>query len=275
MSETCYRHPGRETGVSCSSCGRPICPDCMTATPVGMRCPECSRQRTRVHTMRTMRNDPRVTIGLIAINVIAFLASNQFTLASSQNGDSFFQHGELYGPAIHLQHQYYRLLTGAFLHENILHIGMNMYVLFILGVVLEPVVGSRRFAAIYFAALFAGALGALLATPHSPTVGASGAIFGIAGAFAMELWARGVNPVTSQIGFFIIANLVISVSIPGISIGGHIGGLIGGALCGLGFQQADRRRMPALGYAGCVLIAVISIAAAIAVAKSGPLYVNL
>ena len=74
----CYRHPGRETGVSCSNCGRPICPDCMTSTAVGMRCPECSKQTTKVRTVRTMSGDPRVTCALIALNVVAFLASGRF-----------------------------------------------------------------------------------------------------------------------------------------------------------------------------------------------------
>ncbi len=79
---TCYRHPNRETGVSCSSCGRPICPDCMTPTNVGMRCPECAKQRTKVVRMREMAREPRVTYALIAINVLVFLAeSGQFTIS--------------------------------------------------------------------------------------------------------------------------------------------------------------------------------------------------
>jgi hypothetical protein len=78
MAQTCYRHPNRETGVSCSSCGRPICPECMTPTPVGMRCPECAGQRTKV-----VRGVPSggegfsrspATFILIAINVVVFLA---------------------------------------------------------------------------------------------------------------------------------------------------------------------------------------------------------
>src|SRR3954447_9414026 len=99
----CYRHPSRETGVSCSSCGRPICPDCMTPTPVGMRCPECAKQRTKVTRARSMAtSDPVVTIVLIAINVIAFLASGRFGVGSSGNeGTTLFDRGALFGPAIH------------------------------------------------------------------------------------------------------------------------------------------------------------------------------
>src|ERR1700710_3243837 len=98
---TCYRHSNRETGVSCSSCGRPICPDCMTPTPVGMRCPECSRQKTKVRTADTIRRDPMLTYVLIAINVIAFLAmaSSGGGLTSSSSGE-VFTNGALFGPAV-------------------------------------------------------------------------------------------------------------------------------------------------------------------------------
>src|ERR1700756_3474525 len=94
---TCYRHSSRETGVSCSSCGRPICPDCMTPTPVGMRCPECSRQRTRVHRLRTTPTRPEVTIALIAINVITFLAEGNLTAAGGGVGNSVYAKGALLG----------------------------------------------------------------------------------------------------------------------------------------------------------------------------------
>src|SRR5213083_1340571 len=98
--ETCYRHPNRQTGVSCSNCERPICPDCMTPTPVGMRCPECAKQRTKVTRPRSIASsDPTVTIVLIAINVIVFLASGRFGVASGGGGGtSLFDKGALYGP---------------------------------------------------------------------------------------------------------------------------------------------------------------------------------
>jgi membrane associated rhomboid family serine protease len=274
-TQTCYRHPSRETGVSCSSCGRPICPDCMTPTPVGMRCPECASQRTRVHTLRSTAVQPRVTFTLIAINVLAFLSTGQFSVANGSSSDTLFYRGELYGPAIHVQHQYYRLLTAGFLHLNVLHIASNMYVLYVLGIILEPAIGSRRFALIYFVSLLAGSFGALVATPHGTTVGASGAVFGIAGAFAVELRARGVNPLTSGIGIFIILNLVLSFTLSGISIGGHIGGLLAGALCAVILQGSDRRRVPRLGEALCVLVGVLAVLGAIAVAPAGPTHYPL
>src|SRR5579862_164794 len=143
---TCYRHPSRETGVSCASCGRPICPDCMTTTPVGMRCPECSRQRTKVVRMRDMATVPQVTYALIAINVVAFLAEGNITLNGGGTGNGVYLKGALLGssesPLLAGQGvahgQWWRLVTSGFLHENILHIGFNMLVLYYLGIMLEP-----------------------------------------------------------------------------------------------------------------------------------------
>src|SRR4051794_32283046 len=150
---TCYRHPGRETGVSCSNCGRPICPDCMTPTPVGMRCPECAAQKTKVKTMRQVRGEPRVTYALIAINVIAFLASGQFGFNSSCVSQVCTK-GALAGPLVD-NGDYWRLVTSGFLHAGPLHIAFNMYLLYILGNMLEPAIGSIRFGILYFASLLA------------------------------------------------------------------------------------------------------------------------
>src|SRR5919108_2138603 len=174
-TQTCYRHPDRETGVSCSSCGRPICPDCMTPTPVGMRCPECARERTRVRTMRNVRSDPVVTYVLIAINVLAFIgefASGGGGLAT-RGGGTAISDGALFGPAIANQDEYYRLITSAFLHAGLIHIGFNMFLLYLLGQILEPAIGRVRFAALYFTSLLGGDFGALLVSPDAVTIGAS------------------------------------------------------------------------------------------------------
>src|SRR5215203_5491410 len=132
---TCYRHPNRETGVSCSNCGRPICPDCMTPTPVGMRCPDCARQRTPVRTMANVRagGEPVVTYALIAINVIAFVAELASGSAVAQRGGgSVINRGALFGPAIAEDHEYWRLITSGFLHAGLIHILFNMYFLYVL-----------------------------------------------------------------------------------------------------------------------------------------------
>src|SRR3954471_5119141 len=121
--ETCYRHPNRETGVSCSNCGKPICPDCMTPTTVGMRCPDCAGQTTKVRTARTLHDDPRVTYALIAINVIVYLAE----LASGAGGlggalgGTVVHDGALFGPKV-ADGEWYRIVTGGFLHATFFHL---------------------------------------------------------------------------------------------------------------------------------------------------------
>jgi membrane associated rhomboid family serine protease len=270
---TCYRHPNRETGVSCSNCGNPICPDCMTSTPVGMRCPDCAGQKQRVHTMRSMNVDPIATYVLIAINVLMFLGAGSggsFLTGSGGGGSQVYVDFVLFGPAIHLQDEYWRLVTYGFLHSGLLHIGFNMYILYWLGNMLEPSLGHVRFVALYFASLLAGAFGALLLDPNAATVGASGAVFGLmAAAFVMQR-SRGIDPMASGIGPIILINLALGFVIPNVSIGGHIGGLVGGAIAAfLMDQAAARRRGIVLPVAACVLVGVAAAVAGVAVAGRG------
>jgi membrane associated rhomboid family serine protease len=262
---TCYRHPSRETGVSCSNCDRPICPDCMTPTSVGMRCPECAKQKTQVRTMQNIGSNPTVTTVLIAINVLAFLGSGTFGFGDT-NGTSLYQNGWLRGPEIHIDHEFWRLVTGGFLHANLLHIGFNMYLLWILGQMLEPAIGSVKFAAVYFTSLLVGSCGALLVDPTVPTVGASGAVFGLMGAAVVEMRARGIDPMQSGIGGLILLNLGITFLFSNISVGGHIGGLVGGILAGYAVLYGDRRRSTAIAVAGCLVLSAIAVAGALAAA---------
>jgi membrane associated rhomboid family serine protease len=266
---TCYRHPSRETGVSCSNCGKPICPDCMTVTSVGMRCPECGRQTTKARSIRSTANRGyEVTKVLIAINVIVFLAegSGAYTLTGSTGSSWLLNHGFLFAPLIRYSHDYWRLVTSGFLHLDILHVASNMYVLYWVGRLLEPAIGRQRFIAIYFTGLLAGSFGVFIVSPLSQTAGASGAIFGLMGAAFTEAHRRGVDQVRNQLVILILVNLVITLSVPGISIGAHIGGLIGGGLATLGFQQGDRLRWPGFGYGVCLALAVIAVVGAIIVA---------
>jgi membrane associated rhomboid family serine protease len=237
----------------------------MTTTPVGMRCPECAKQSTKVTRLREMAAAPRVTYALIAINIVAFLTEQgQFSLFSSGANGKVIQEGVLYREGISVGHQYWRLITSGFLHENLLHIGFNMYLLYLLGLMLEPAIGSIRFAAVYFTALLAGSFGALLATA-APSLGASGAVFGLMGAMVVELRARRLSVMESGIGGLILINLIFSFSIANISVGAHVGGLIGGALAGLALRAAgDRFKL--LGLLACLALAAICVAGAIAVA---------
>ncbi len=259
----CYRHPDRETGVSCANCGRPICPSCMTTTPVGMRCPECSRQTTKVRNLRTSFDRPVVTLALIAINVLIYFGMSTQTGLQGTGGSLSRDFG-LFGPAVD-QGQWYRLLTSGFLHAGLIHLGFNMYILWFLGNLLEPSLGPVRFGALYLASLLSGSFGALLLAPNALTVGASGAIFGLMGATFVMHRARGIDPMQSGIGVLILLNLGISFVLPGISIGGHLGGLVGGALAGWLMDQAQSRR---LGHAVLVPVVICLAVGAVAVAAS-------
>ena len=258
----CYRHKDRETGVSCSNCGNPICPDCMTATPVGMRCPDCAGQKQSVQTMRTMYVNPTVTYVLMAINVLLFLGSGGSF--GGGGGNRVFQDFALWGPLV-AEGEYWRLVTSGFMHSGILHLGFNMYVLYWLGTMLEPALGHVRFAALYLASLLAGSFGVMLLSPNAVTVGASGAVFGLmAAAFVMQ-HARGINPMQSGLGPVILLNIGITFLVPNISIGGHLGGLVGGAIAAFLMDRVAGRRVAA-GVAACVAVGAVSAAGAIAVA---------
>jgi membrane associated rhomboid family serine protease len=216
--------------------------------------------------MSTMSSDPRVTVAIVIACVALFLASGNFTIAGSSPGNQFYRDLELFGPSISIGHDYWRLVTGGFLHANLIHIGFNMYLLWLLGNLLEPSMGSPRFAALYFTALLWGSFGALVVNPNVPTVGASGAVFGLMGAAAVELRSRGINPFKTDIGALIIFNLVLSFAITNISVGGHIGGLIGGVLVGVAFDIADRQRMRSLAYVACLVLSAIAVVGALAAA---------
>lgn len=272
MAETCYRHPDRETGVSCSSCGRPICPDCMTPTPVGMRCPECASQRTKVvrgvGKQEGFAQTP-ATYVLIALSVIAYLI--EIATGSGgfgELGGSVITDFALFGPAV-AEGEWYRLVTAGFLHASILHIGFNMFLLYMLGRLLEPALGTPRFLVLYFASLLAGSFGALYLDPNAFTIGASGAVFGLAAAVFVVARGRGMDAIAREIGFLILFNLAFGFFWPNISVGGHIGGLVGGALCALIIVAGEkgalgRNRLP-LELLGMIAVGAAAVVGAFAV----------
>jgi membrane associated rhomboid family serine protease len=241
-----------------------------------MRCPECARERTKVKTASTLRTPAlgrySVTRILIAINVLVFLAevATGTPLGGVGSGGfgTLYVHGALFGPYMHgAYHQYYRLLTSGFLHEGLLHILFNMVFLYFVGPSLESAIGKVNFVAIYFASLLAGSFGALLFSPAIPTVGASGALFGLLGALVVVAHYRGISIWTSGLGPTLLINSVFSLTIADISIGGHLGGFIGGLICGVLYMElVDRRRMQKPFLLGCLLVAAVSVVAAIAIA---------
>jgi membrane associated rhomboid family serine protease len=258
---TCYRHPNRETGVSCSNCGRPICPDCMTPTPVGMRCPECSQQKTQVRNLRSMAVEPIATYILLALNVAVF-----FGAASSLDARDQMV---LFGPSV-ADGDYWRLITSGFLHIEIFHVIMNLLALFWLGRMIEPALGHARFVAIYFVSLLTGSLGVLLLSWDSPTLGASGAVYGLLGAAIVMARNRNIGLMQSGLLPILALNLGITFLIPNISIGGHIGGLVGGMLTTFVIEELSQRRRNSLplAVASSVLIGIVAVAASLFVASN-------
>jgi membrane associated rhomboid family serine protease len=250
----CYRHPDRETGLSCSECGRPICADCANFGAVGIRCPDHASVRGSTTTRlkpKPVRRAPGTALGtnrapvtytLIAINVALYLLTvAQGGGSFSSPGGSLFNKTVLYGPFV-AHGDWWRLVTAMFLHASLLHIGFNMYALWVIGRIVEQYLGTVRYIGLYFVSGLAGSAGALLQAPHTPILGASGAIFGILGAMLVIEW-QVTGSLAGQAAALIAINLVISFLIPGISWGGHVGGLIGGILVMLAYAHwSDRGR---------------------------------
>ena len=274
VEQTCYRHPDRATGLSCSECGRPICTECMTMAPVGIRCPEHSGKAQGVQ--RVTRGVQRaafegtgakVTKALVAINVAVYVAELVTGGGVNGTGSTIYLHGVLYGPLVE-QGDWWRLLTAAFLHYGPVHLILNMVGLYWFGSLLEERIGAARYLMLYLVSGLAGSAGALLWSNGflTPTVGASGAIFGILGAGLVLERQRDYVFGGSAMGVIII-NFVLTFSISSISKGGHIGGLVGGILCALGLTRFGRGhaaygRPGVLGVATIVLVGVASIAIA-------------
>jgi membrane associated rhomboid family serine protease len=266
----CYRHPDRETGLSCSECGRPICADCATFAPVGIRCPDHAGAQGRSVTSRIRPRPVRrapgialatttapVTKALIAINVAIYLLGAAQGQGLENPGGSLYAKLWLDAPDLH-NGGWWRLITTMFLHANLLHIGFNMLALYLIGTPVEQYLGRARYIGLYFVCGLAGSAGALLQTP-GVTVGASGAIFGILGAMMILEWQI-TGRLAGQAMTWIVINLVISFSFSGISWGGHVGGLIGGILITLAYAhwRGGRAQYGQLGIGGILGLVVVA-----------------
>jgi membrane associated rhomboid family serine protease len=253
----------------------------MTPAPVGLRCPDHAGARKLVKPPRVVRRAPMgatealVTRTLIGINIAVYLVTvvqgaginapggrlfDEFLLS----GGRFLDGGHIYSGVA--QGDWWRLITAAFLHASILHIGLNMYVLWIIGRPVEQYLGRARFIGLYFVSGLAGSAGALVLTPHAVTVGASGAIFGILGALLIIEWQT-TGRLAGNAMTWIVINLALSFVISNVSIGGHVGGLIGGILVTLAFANWGRGhaaygKIGPMGFAGLAGVAVASVAIA-------------
>ncbi len=270
----CYRHPDRETGLSCSECGRPICYECMTPAPVGLRCPEHSgkpqgvQKVTRAVTGAGSRRMNLMTLILIGINVA--VAVVEFASSSSADflNNSIYERGALFASLMNSQGQvvgvahgeWYRLFTAMFLHASFFHIALNMYSLYFVGSIMEQVIGRWRFLLLYLVSGIAGSAGALFVSPQTPTVGASGAIFGILGGLLVLERQRHIST-GGQVAGLIVLNLVITfVFRDSISVGGHVGGLIGGIVLMLALLQFRRSTVYTLLAAAALLVVSVALA---------------
>ena len=275
----CYRHPNRETGVSCSECGRGICPDCMVFAPVGIRCPDHSGQpqgaervAQRVRGAGLAGTGALVTKALIAANVLVFLFNLAQGASLGENSGELFADWALIGrielaPGFAIgvaEGDWWRLFTSAFLHGSIIHLGLNMLMLYWIGAPIEEAIGRARFGALYAVSGLAGSAGALLFTDADAiTVGASGAIFGLLGA-ALVFERQRTFVLGGSALSIVVLNLVLTFAVPNISIGGHIGGLAGGALGGLALSRFGRAhavygRPGVIGFAALLAVGLASV----------------
>jgi membrane associated rhomboid family serine protease len=286
----CYRHPQRETGVSCSNCGRPICHECMIPAPVGFRCPDCVRQqsagasRARVVTRGQIRSrwgaagmvgarGMSATKVLVAINVIAFFLELAAGASGPMGGGSakaLVDLGALIPAFVIVQHEYWRLFTSAFLHLGLLHLAFNMWALWVMGAFVESAVGRLKFVLLYFVSALAGSVLILVAAPAvSITAGASGAIFGVFGALAAYAYINRARDPQSRallgnVVFLIVINLVFTFSSSVVSWQAHIGGLVAGAatmfVLTMGGRKDPRARFDTADLVGILLIVGVLVA---------------
>lgn len=287
---TCYRHPGRETYIRCTRCDRPICPDCMITASVGHQCPECVAEgrRTQRPALTHFGGSSAgahgyVTKTLIGLNVAVFVVALLMTGGSALWGGTSELHiaGAVNGPGYIVvnkiayalgypgidQGGLYRLVTAMFLHYGILHLGLNMIALWALGRSLEAALGPVRFAALYIICGIGGNVAADIWAPTQLTAGASTAIYGLFGAYFIILRRLGRDAMA--ILPVILINLVFTFTIPGISIAGHLGGLVAGVLCGLGLAYApkEKRTLVQSLVLGGTFVALIGIAVVVALGR--------
>jgi membrane associated rhomboid family serine protease len=241
----------------------------MTFAPVGIRCPEHanigavkqSPQRTLQNIERATRTmQAPATIVLIALNLAVFvITAYQGGLMSTDIRHGLISKWDLWVGPIVVDDEWWRLVTSTFLHGGLLHIAFNMIGLYWLGTIIEQALGTRRFLLVYVVSGLAGSAGALWMDPLTPTVGASGAIFGLIGALLiLEYLATG--SLMGQAMVLILVNLAITFSLPGISIGGHIGGLAGGIAATYGLMRYRYGSQRVLGVAIAVGVGVAAVA---------------
>jgi membrane associated rhomboid family serine protease len=247
----CYRHPDRETGVSCQRCDRYICHECQLPNAVGVLCPEDGR----VPVATRIRNDSRPTLTMVLIAITVLVYVGQWVTNGSLTKSM------VYAPLLTIDEPW-RMITAGFLHSenSIMHIALNMYSLYLFGSVLEPLLGKLRFITLYLLSIFGGSVAVLLLeSPNTAVLGASGGVFGLMGAYFIVL--RSLGQGAGQMTAIIAINLVIGF-VPGFNISwqAHVGGLIAGGLVALAYattRAAKDAKKQKLYVGGIVLVLLV------------------
>ena len=258
-AQFCHRHPKQETTRRCSRCDQPSCNDCLRDAPVGQHCLSCLKAGApapKVQLQRAVRSkkarvksmtSPATRI-LIAMNLTVFVLgyaqaqSGAFSVSRSVNSEGIIDKLILWAPFVR-DGEYYRLLTAGFLHAQLFHVGMNMLALWRIGQVWEQRLGTLRFVGVYMASLFGGALAVVALAPQNPVLGASGALFGFLGLEFVAYRQRKIPISKSPLAQVLVINTLISFFLP-VSITGHVGGAVVGALLGGVFVHPKRRGDP-------------------------------
>lgn len=233
----CYRHPNHVARIGCARCGRPICPDCMTAAAVGHQCPDCVQAgRQSVRPVRTAfggrahDGKPVITYTLMAVCAVVFVLQQVIPELSRELA--------AWPPAI-WDGQWYRMVTSMFIHYGIVHLLFNMWALYVVGGPLEAWLGRLRYGVLYGMSGLGGSVLIYLAAPiNSAAGGASGAVFGLFG--ATFILGKRLNLDVRPVAVLIVINLVLTFTFPGISWQGHLGGLITGSLIAWAFAYVGR-----------------------------------
>lgn len=270
---SCYRHPDRDAGRRCTRCGRAACSECLVQASVGSHCLECARESQPSAAFKAKAWNARqitlVTYALIAVNlaVLIWMGVDDPASLGLRNRVSGVQYDLGLARGALAADEWYRLVSAGFLHFGIVHFAFNMLLLYQLGQLLEPAIGRVRFSLLYAAALLGGSAGAVLLEPRGLHGGASGAVFGLMAAAAVGLRYRGINPFATSIGPLLLINLLLTFSIPGISIGGHLGGVVAGGVAALVIMAPPRKFPTWAAYVAPVAIAVVSIGVAVVVSR--------
>ena len=250
--------------MTCQRCDRLVCGECSSQASVGVHCPECRKGNSQqVYTARNLPGQNFVvTTGLVAINVIVFVITIVFFGSTVNSISNEAVQYSTFGPLI-ADGEFWRIFSGGFLHSGIFHVGFNMYLLWAFGRQLEKELGSVEFVLAYVVSLIGGSFGAMLLSPNTPVVGASGAVFGVVAMMVLFYRSRGIGLFDTSLGFLVLINVFFSFQ-GGVSLGGHAGGFAAGLIIGtlvFGFQPADpplmekgNARLMALVALGLVLI---------------------